>query len=86
MKYTYWICSTTYFQYFTYGKAYKCVEDHGSYLLLENDIGQVSSPTKVTVMLGEYKVNFMKPQDWKRHRSKKINQILDLPINEGLGD
>jgi hypothetical protein len=86
MNDVYWFCSTTYFQYFTYGKAYKCVSDRGSYLLLENDIGEVSSPSKITKDGDVYKVNFMEPHDWKRHRSKKINQILDLPIYEGLGD
>jgi hypothetical protein len=79
-----WYCSTKNFQYFTYGKMYECVEHRGSYLMLINDLGHVSSPSIITKSGKEYSVNFMTPHQWSEKRTKKINEILGLPINEGI--
>lgn len=79
-----WYCSCDHFQLFTYGKKYECVEYRNSYLLLINDLGEVSSPSIITYKSGEYVVNFMTPHQWSEKRTKKINEILGLPINEGI--
>jgi len=78
-----WYCSTKNFQYFTYGKIYECLEHRGSYLMLINDLEHVSSPSIMTnSSISEYRVNFMTPHQWSEYRTKKINEILGLPINE----
>lgn len=86
MEDKYWICSRKCFKNFTYGRIYECVKDKWSYLHLINDVGQISTLSKITIEFGEYKVNFMTRKDWTRKRTQKINEILNLPTNSGLRD
>jgi hypothetical protein len=65
------ICLNKNFTSLTYGKVYDLIKDEGSYILLVNDKGTISSPSKQTLGFQ----NFISVEEF---RNKKIEKILDI--------
>lgn len=69
------VCVTPYFDSFTYGKEYEVIEDKGSYFLLINDYGKISSPSKIEGFTK--KPYFISVEEYKQKlRDYKINQLI----------
>ena len=62
------VCVNRYFQTLTYGKTYDLIKDNGSYILLDNDNGEISSPSKQTLGVD----NFISLEEFRNQKIKKI--------------